>query len=101
MIAPINTKVQAFRTKYERTLRRMITLGVGVTECAREGDLETEEKEMNKFATAAMELLANVKYNDKRAKPIQIVGSEPAEKTNDGRVIPYALTQESMKGERA
>ncbi len=51
-----DARVCAFRARYERELRKLISIGCAVAGCTNDGNVEMEDEEMNAFAKGVIDL---------------------------------------------
>lgn len=79
-----DAKVSAFRSKHERELRKLVTIGCAVASCAFEGDSETEEGEMDSFVKGIMDLVERSRRASRRQ-----------EGTSGENVTPLAIMKNS------
>jgi hypothetical protein len=56
-----NVKVHTFRNKFERDLRKLITVACAVASSAYDGDSATEENEMNALAAIVLDISERAK----------------------------------------
>jgi hypothetical protein len=68
-MSAIDDKVRLFRNRNERTIRRIITQAVGVSQCTSEGNVALEETEMNELAKLILVLVDQEKKSRQKDKP--------------------------------
>jgi hypothetical protein len=63
-----NMKVQAFRNKFERDLRKLIPVACAVAGCTNDGNSATEENEMNALAEIVLDIVARAKRANRKTR---------------------------------
>jgi hypothetical protein len=64
-------KIRLFRDKFERDLRKVVTIACAVAACTNDGNGDMEEQEMNALTAVVMDIITRAKRSQRRATPTE------------------------------